>query len=195
VNQSTVRKKQMMRKLSTFTFITLDGYYKGLNEEISWHKHGAEEGEYSAESLKSGNILLFGRSTYEMMASFWPIPMAYDSFPVVADGMNKAEKIVFSRTLQKADWENTSIISENMIEEVKKLKQHAAKDMTLLGSGSILAQLAEASLIDEYQIMIDPVAIGNGTPIFQNINRQIDLKLTNTRTFKSGVILLCYQPV
>jgi dihydrofolate reductase len=183
-----------MRKLSTFTFISLDGYYKGQNQDISWHKHGAEEGEFSAENLKPGNILLFGRTTYEMMASFWPTSMAYDSFPVVAEGMNKAEKIVFSRTLQKADWENSSVISDNMIEEVRKLKQHAAKDMTLLGSGSILAQLAEAGLVDEYQIMIDPVAIGNGTPIFQNINRQLDLKLTSNKIFKSGVVLLCYQP-
>ncbi len=183
-----------MRKLSTFTFISLDGYYKGQNEDISWHKHGPEEGEYSAESLKSENILLFGRTTYEMMASFWPTPMAYDAFPVVAEGMNKAQKIVFSRTLKKANWGNTRIICDNIVDEVKSLKQKAAKDLTLLGSGSILTQLAEAGLIDEYQIMIDPVAIGNGTPIFKNIKDQLDLKLINTRTFKSGVILLSYQP-
>lgn len=184
-----------MGKLSSFTFITLDGYYKGPNQDVSWHKHGAEEGEFSADNLKSGNILLFGRTTYQMMAGFWPSPMAYDTFPAVAEGMNKAEKIVFSRTLQKADWENTRIISEDMIEEVQKLKHYAQKNMTLLGSGNILTQLAEASLIDEYQIMIDPVAIGNGTPVFQNIKHHLDLKLTSTRTFKSGVILLCYQPV
>lgn len=183
-----------MRKLSSFTFITLDGYYKGQNEVINWHKHGAEEGEFSANNLKSGNILLFGRTTYEMMASFWPTQMAKDSFPLVAEGMNKAEKIVFSKTLQKANWDHTRIISENMIEEVQKLKQQAANDLTLLGSGSILKQLAEAGLIDEYQIMIDPVAIGNGTPVFQNLKHQLDLKLTNTRTFKSGVILLSYHP-
>jgi dihydrofolate reductase len=183
-----------MRKLFTFTFISLDGYYKGQNGDISWHKHGAEESEFSAENLKSGNILLFGRTTYEMMASFWPTPMALTSFPEVAAGMNKAEKIVFSRTLQKADWQNTTITSENMIEEVQKLKLHATKDMTLLGSGSILTQLAEAGLIDEYQVMIDPVAIGNGTSIFHNINRQLNLKLTTTRTFQSGIILLTYQP-
>ncbi|MCU7551647.1 dihydrofolate reductase family protein [Chitinophagaceae bacterium LB-8] len=183
-----------MRKLSSFTFITLDGYYKGQDQDISWHKHGAEEGEFSAKSLKSGNILLFGRTTYEMMASYWPTQMAMDSFPLVAEGMNKAEKIVFSRTLQKANWEHTRIISENIIDAVQKLKQQGANDMTLLGSGSILRQLAEAGLIDEYQVMIDPVAIGSGTPIFQNLNHQIDLKLINTRTFKSGVILLSYQP-
>jgi dihydrofolate reductase len=189
-----MQNTKRMRKLSTFTFITLDGYYKGQNEEINWHKHGPEEGEFSAENLETGNILLFGRITYEMMASFWPTPMAYETFPIVAEGMTKAEKIVFSHTLEKADWENTRIVKDNMIEEVKKLKQYGENDLTLLGSGSILTQLAEANLVDEYQIMIDPVAIGTGTSLFKNINRQLDLKLVSTRTFKSGVVLLRYQP-
>jgi dihydrofolate reductase len=109
--------------------------------------------------------------------------------------MNKAEKIVFSKTLKKADWQNTRIISENILDEIRKLKEGAGKGMTLLGSGSILTQMADAGLIDEYQIMIDPVAITKGTPIFKNIKHQLDLKLTNTRTFKSGAVLLCYRPV
>ena len=184
-----------MKNLSVFNFITLNGYYKGANEEIDWHKHSEEDAEYSAESLKAGNILLFGRVTYEMMAGFWPSPMALENFPTVAEGMNKAEKIVFSKTLKKADWQNTRIISDNILDEIRKLKEVAGKDMTLLGSGSILNQMAEAGLIDEYQIMIDPVAIARGTPIFQNIKHQLDLKLTNTRTFKNGAVLLCYRPV
>lgn len=185
----------MMSKLSAFIFITLDGYYKDLNESISWHQHGAEESEFSAENLQSGNILLFGRKTYEMMAGFWPTPIALEAFPMVARGMNKAEKIVFSQTIQKANWQNTRIVSENIFDEIKKLKQNSEKDMTLLGSGSILTQLAEAGLIDEYQIMIDPVALGSGTSIFQNMKSPLHLELTHTRAFKSGAILLCYKPV
>ncbi len=183
-----------MRKLSIFNFITLNGFYKGSAEDTNWHKHGGEEATYSEESLKPGNILLFGRVTYEMMASFWPTPMAAQNFPIVAEGMNKSEKIVFSRTLKKADWQNTKVIKENIVEEVMKLKKLPGKDMTVLGSGSIITQFAEHNLIDEYQIMIDPVAIGKGTPIFNNIKRELDLKLTGSRTFKSGVILLCYEP-
>jgi dihydrofolate reductase len=108
--------------------------------------------------------------------------------------MNNADKIVFSRTLKKAGWNNTRVV-KNMVEEVKKMKQIPGKDMTLLGSGSIVTQLSEQGLIDEYQIMVDPIVIGEGTPIFKDVKRQLELKLTMTKTFKSGVVLLCYQPM
>jgi dihydrofolate reductase len=183
-----------MRKLSMFNFVTLNGFYKGLNEDTNWHRHGGEEAEYSVESLKPGNVLLFGRVTYEMMAGFWPTPTAAENFPEVAEGMNKAEKIVFSRTLRKAEWQNTKVIKENIGEEIRQMKKLSGKDMTVLGSGSIITQFAEQGLIDEYQIMIDPVVIGKGTPVFNNIKHELDLKLISTRTFKSGVVLLCYQP-
>jgi len=183
-----------MRKISSFTFITLNGCYKGLNEDISWHKHGEEEAAYSLESLKSGNTLIFGRVTYEMMASFWPTPMALETAPFVAEGMNNAEKLVFSRTLDKVEWNNSRIINGDMIEEIKMLKQSPGNNMTVLGSGSIVTQLAENGLIDEYQIMIDPVVIADGTPIFNNIHNNLNLSLVSTKTFESGVILLCYHP-
>lgn len=184
-----------MGKLTAFNFITMNGYFKGPNEDIRWHRHGEEENEYANEGLQSGSTLLFGRVTYEMMASFWPTPMAKETAKATAEGMNKAEKIVFSRTLKKAEWNNTRIVKDNMLEEVKKLKQVPGKDMTLLGSGSIITQLAEQGLIDEYLVMVDPVALGDGTPILKGIRKKLDLQLINTRTFKSGVVLLCYQPV
>lgn len=183
-----------MAQLTLFNFITLNGFYKGANGDISWHRHGGEEAEYSAEALQASNTLLFGRMTYEMMASYWPTPMAIENSPVVAAGMNQAAKIVFSRTLQKADWNNTRLIKDNIIDVIKKLKQTEQKDMTLLGSGSIVTQFAEHGLIDRYELMIDPVAIGNGTPIFNGIQHNLNLKLTGNRIFKSGVVLLTYQP-
>lgn len=183
-----------MGKLSVFNFITLNGFYKGVNNDIGWHKHGQEEGEFSAEGAQSDSVMLFGRVTYDMMYSFWPTPMAMESMPVVADGMNKSEKIVFSHTLKKADWNNTRIISNHAVEEIKKLKKTSQKDMVILGSGSMVTLCAEHGLIDTYQIMLDPVAIGNGTPLFKGMQRQLDLRLTSTRTFKSGVILLNYEP-
>ena len=109
--------------------------------------------------------------------------------------MNNADKIVFSRTLKKAEWTNTRLVKDNIVEEMKKMKQVPGKDMTLLGSGSILAQFAEHGLIDEYQIMVDPVVLGDGTPIMKSIKHKLDLRLIGTRTFKSGVVLLCYGPV
>ena len=109
--------------------------------------------------------------------------------------MNNADKIVFSRTLKRLEWRNTRLVKDNIVEEIKKRKKISGKDMTLLGSGSILTQFAEQDLIDEYQIMVDPVVLGDGTPIFKGIKHKLDLRLTMTRTFKSGVVLLCYQPV
>jgi dihydrofolate reductase len=184
-----------MRRLTVFNFVTLNGYFKGPKGDISWHQHGAEENEYAVEGLRSGSTLLFGRVTYEMMASYWPTPDAIKNDPVVAAGMNHADKIVFSRTLKKAEWNKTRLMKDNIVEEIKKMKQLPGTDMTLLGSGSILTQFAEQGMIDEYQIMVDPVVLGDGTSIFKNIKHKLDLKLTKTRIFKSGVVLLCYQPV
>ncbi len=183
-----------MAKLTSFTFISLNGLYKGINEDINWHQHGGEEAEYSVESLKSNNTILFGRVTYEMMKSFWPTQMAYDAFPEVADGMNNSEKIVVSKTLQSTDWKNTQIINENLIDRITELKKTGNKNITLLGSGKILEQLTNANLVDEYQIMIDPIFIEKGVPILDNLNNHINLELTKSKVFKSGTILLYYKP-
>jgi dihydrofolate reductase len=184
-----------MRKLGTFTFLTLNGLFEGPDGDISWHRHGEEENAFAAEGLQTDSILLFGRVTYQMMASYWPTPMALQNDPVVAEGMNNADKIVFSRTLTEAGWNNTRLIKDNIAEEIRKLKRTRGKDMTILGSGSIVTQFAEEGLIDEFQIMVDPVALGDGTPLFNNIRKKLDLKLTGIRSFTSGVVLLSYQPL
>lgn len=183
-----------MAKLTAYNFTTLNGYFKDAQGTTSWNKHsGKEESEYAASSMESGsNILVFGRVTYEMMASFWPTPQALESMPDVAKGMNNSEKMVFSKTLKKADWNNTILVNSDMIEEIKKCKTEG-KNMTILGSGSIITQCAEAGLIDEYEIMINPIALGDGTPMFKGMKRQLDLKLVASRTFKSGIVLLSYK--
>ena len=183
-----------MPTLSVFNLISIDGYFKGPNGDISWHNHDAETSKFAVESLKAGNILLFGRLTYELMAGYWPTPFARQNDPVVAEGMNNAEKIVFSRTLKSADWHNTRLVNENIAQEVGKLKRQAGKNLTLLGSGSIVTQLAQEGLIDEYQLMIDPVVLGQGTPLFQGLKRRMNLALASTRAFKNGNVLLCYRP-
>ena len=175
--------------------MTLNGFYKGANEDISWHKGGDEEKDaFAAEGSKSGSVLLFGRVTYEMMEKYWPTPMAKNEYPDVADGMNKSEKIVFSKTLKSTNWDRSRIVRDNPVDEVKRLKKENGNDMTVLGSGTIVTQLAENNLVDTYLLMIDPIVLGEGTPIFHGIKRQPPLKLTDTRTFKSGVVLLTYQP-
>ena len=184
-----------MRKLSVFNFITLNGYFKGANEDISWHRHGGEESAFAAEGAQSQSVLLFGRKTYEMMASYWPTPAAMKDAPEVADGMNKSEKIVFSKTLTSATWKNTKLIKDNIIEEVRKLKQTAGNNLTVLGSGSIITQFAAAGLIDDFQFMVDPVALGQGSSLLQGLSEKLNFKLIQTKSFKSGVVLLCYQPL
>lgn len=185
-----------IRRLNVFNFVTLNGYFEGPKKgDVSWHKSGAEENKYAADMLKSGNTLLFGRVTYEQMVSYWPTPAAVKNNPILAERMNSAEKIVFSRKLKKVEWNNTRLMKNNIEKEIKKMKQLPGKDMTLLGSGSILTQFAERGLIDEYQFMVDPVVISKGTSTFKGIKDKLDLKLITTRTFKSGVVLLCYQPL
>jgi len=183
-----------MGRLAAFNFITLNGFFEGPDRDLSWHGHGGEESKYAVESLESGSTLLFGRVTYEMMAGYWPTPLAVENDPIVARGMNEADKIVFSRTLKTVAWNNTRLVKDDVVEFVKREKPTHGKDMTILGSGSIVAQLAEQGLIDEYQIMVDPVALGAGKTIFKGITAKLDLKLTSSRVFRSGVVLLCYQP-
>jgi dihydrofolate reductase len=183
-----------MGKLIAYNFVSLNGYFKGPKEDISWAKPGSkEESEFAAGNLKSGAALIFGRVTYEMMASYWPTPEALKNDRMIAEGMNKADKIVFSKTLKKAEWNNTKIVKGDIIEEIKKMKQSPGKDMTILGSGSIITQFADHDVIDEYQIMVHPIALNGGTAIFKDIEHKLELKLTSTKAFKSGVVLLCYE--
>ena len=184
-----------MRRLGVFNLVTLDGYFAGQDGDISWHNVDAEFQEYAKKNSNSGNMLLFGRVTYELMAGYWPSPDAIRNDPIVAQGMNSSAKIVFSRTLNEADWVNTRLVQDDMLGEVRKLKQQSGQDLTVLGSGSIVAQLAQAGLIDEYQVLLNPVVLGKGKTMFEGIKDRITLKLTKSRNFGNGNVLLCYVPM
>ena len=184
-----------MRKVTVFNLVTLDGYIAGENGDISWHNVDEEFQELANAASNSGNTLLFGRVTYELMAGFWPTPEAMKADPIVAAGMNRSEKIVFSRTLAKADWNNTRLVKDDMIGEVRRLKAGTGKDLAVLGSGSIVAQLAQEGLIDEYQVLLNPVAIGKGKTMFEGMTKRLALKLIDVRRFGNGNMLLKYEPV
>lgn len=183
-----------MRRLSVFNLVTLDGFFAGEQGDISWHTVDDEFQELAIHASNSGNVLLFGRVTYELMAGFWPTPEAIKTDPIVAAGMNTSEKIVFSKTLKSADWNNTRLVKDDMIGEVRRLKQQPGKDLTVLGSGSIVAQLAQARLIDEYNVLINPVALGRGKTMFEGVNGRLRLKLISIRTFRNGNVHLKYEP-
>ena len=187
-----------MRKLVVFNNVTLDGYFAGINGDFSWAHSGNDDVEFNAfvaENASGGGQLLFGRITYELMASYWPTPNAIKNDPIVAEGMNSMPKVVFSRTLDKVSWSNTKLVKGDIASEVRKLKEEPGKGMAILGSGSIVSQLAPEGLIDEYQLLVNPVVLGTGRTMFDGIKEKLNLKLTKTRTFGNGKVFLCYEPM
>jgi dihydrofolate reductase len=186
-----------MRRLISFTQVTLDGYFTGRNGDLSWAHEGQQDAEWNAfvaGNASGGGQLLFGRITYELMVSYWPTPVARENDPVVAEGMNSLPKVVFSRTLDMASWSNTRVVKGDLATEVRKLKREPGDGMVILGSGSIVSQLAQAGLIDEYQMVVKPVALGEGRTMFEGIKQKLSVKLTKTRAFTNGNVLLCYEP-
>ena len=184
-----------MRKLAVFNNVTLDGYFTDVHGDMSWaHADDAEWTAFVAENASGGGVLVLGRITYELMASYWPTPAALTTAPAVADGMNRMRKVVFSRMLKKASWQNTTLVTGDIVAAVRKLKNEAGPGMTILGSGSIVAQLAQAGLIDEYQIVVHPVVLGGGKTMFDGIKKRLSLRLTKTRAFGNGNVVLRYEP-
>jgi dihydrofolate reductase len=185
-----------MRTLYLFNMVTLDGFFEGPAKwEIDWHNVDDEFNEFSINQLNATDHLLFGRITYEGMASYWPTPEAIENDPIVASKMNSILKIVFSRTLEKADWNNTRLIKSNIVEEVLKLKRQPGKDIALFGSSNLASTFIKHGLIDEYRIMVNPIVLGKGTPLFREVSDKFKLKLLKAMTFESGNVLLCYQSI
>ncbi len=174
---------------------TLDGFFAGPNGEIDWHNVDEEFNAFAIDQLDSADGLIFGRVTYQVMASYWPTPTAVADDPHVAVKMNAIPKIVFSRTLEKAEWNNARLIKGHIDEEILKLKQQPGQDWYIFGSADLAAYFTQRGLIDEYRIIVNPVVIGSGMPLFKDLKSRLDLKLIKARTFRSGNVLLYYEPV
>lgn len=185
-----------MPKLSVFNHISVDGYFTDSEGDFRWahRRDDAEWKEFVSENAQSGSPLLFGRRTYALMASFWPTPHAQALDPAMASHMNETPKYVFSRSLVEAHWNNTTILSGALESDVARLKGQPGQDLVILGSGSIVAQLSRAGLIDEYQFVITPIALGAGRTLFEGQAAPLPLRLTKTRHFQNGNILTCYAP-
>jgi dihydrofolate reductase len=187
-----------MRKLVVFNHISLDGYFTDAHGDMSFARNDKPDAEWDtfvAGNAGGGGMLVFGRITYELMASFWPTPLAAEQMPVVAERMNALPKVVFSRTLEKVSWSNTKLVKDDLIGAIQKMKKEAEGEMVIFGSGSIVSQLAQHALIDEYQILVDPVVLGKGRTMFEGVSEKLPLKLIKTRAFGNGNVLLCYEPV
>ena len=186
-----------MRKLIVFNHISIDGYFTGENGDFKWAHTGNDDPEYAA--FVAGNAsgegqLLFGRVTYDLMAGYWPTAMAEQHDSVVAKGMNNMQKVVFSRTMEKALWNNTKLIKTDIVSAIRKMKNKPGPGMVIMGSGSIISQLASEQIIDEYQIIVNPVALGKGRTMFDGVNKMLSLKLMSSRTFQNGKVFLCFEP-
>ncbi len=186
-----------MPRLIVFNTITVDGYFTDKNNDMTW-AHGEPDPEFDefvAGNASGGGVLVFGRKTYELMASFWPTPAAAEQMPVVAREMNSRQKVVFSRTLEEVSWSNTRLVKGGLVEEVRRMKSEPGEGLAILGSGSLVAQLAEAGLIDEYQMVVFPLALGAGRTMFDGMKGKVPLRLTKSRTFRNGRAFLVYEPV
>jgi dihydrofolate reductase len=187
-----------MRKLIVFNHKSLDGYFADAKGDMSFVHNDNPDAEWEAfvaSNASGGGLLIFGRITNELMASFWLTPFAAETMPLVAQRMNNLPKVVFSRTLDTVSWNNTQLVKGDLIGEIQRLKKEPGEDLVILGSGSIVSQLAQAGLIDEYQIVVDPVVLGKGRTMFDGIQDKLPLKLKKTRTFGNGNVLLCYEPM
>lgn len=174
--------------------VTLDGFFEGPKSwEIDWHNYtwGEELEQLSIEQLKSADLLLFGRVTYEGMAAYWTTAEGEEG--EVAELMNSIPKIVFSRTLKKAEWNNTRLV-KNAEEEVAKLKQQPGKDILIFGSANLSSALMQKGLIDEYRLGLNPIILGGGNPLFKPSPERMNMKLLEARPLKSGCVILRYQP-
>jgi len=183
-----------MRALTMFNLVSLDGYFADPEGKSDWHVVDDEFNKAAMQMKEPFDTILFGRVTYELRASYWPTSAAQSDDPVVASLMNTLPKVVFSRTLQKAEWNNTRLIKDNVAQEILKMKQEPGNDLAVFGSAHLLSLLMQVDLVDEHRVMVNPVLIGSGTPLFKDIRPKVNLRLLKTRTFQSGNVLLVYQP-
>ena len=188
-----------MRKVISQMMVTLDGFFEGTNKEIDWHVVDDEFNSYCTDFLNSVDVLLFGRLTYQVMESYWPTQAAIRDSQSVAERMNTLPKFVFSRTLNSATWNNTTLVKENAAEEISRLKHTAGKDIAIIGSANLSQSLRDHDLIDEYHIIVNPIILGHGKCMFYyedtSNTERLHFKLLKTKTFKSGNVLLCYNGV
>lgn len=181
--------------------VSLDGFMEAPGHDLSWHNVEDEFNTFAAEQLQETGVILFGRRTYELMRDFWPDYKPEDKEnEIITTQMNMLPKIVYSKTLQNVEetnnWKNITLRHEVDADEINQLKQEDDdKKIAVLGSNNLCVTLLKLGLLDEIRIMINPVVIGKGTPLFAGIDEKINFKLVDSRTFSNGNVLLTYKPI
>lgn len=178
-----------MRKVIMWDMVAVDGFFEGPGRDIGWFVFEEELERYILETQEQAGTLIFGRVTYEMMASYWPSATGR-----IADFMNRIEKVVFSTTMTDPGWSNAKLVKGGVAEAVSALKARPGGDIFLFGSADFAATLIEQGLVDEYRLGINPVILGSGTRLFKGGEFRLGLKLLDARRLKSGVVILHYAP-
>lgn len=172
--------------------VSVDGYFEAPNHDISWHNVDADFNTFAIEQLREIGMLVFGHTTYNLMANFWPTPQGISENATIAKLMNETPKIAVSHEPFQADWSNTTVIHENVADTIKELKAKPGKDMAIFGSNALCVSLMEAGLVDEFRIMVCPVALGKGTSLFAGLSKRINFQLAKQHKFESGNLLQYY---
>ncbi len=176
-----------------WNLLTLDGCFEGAKSwELDFHRYvwGDELERLSVDQLRSADMLLFGRVTHEGMATYWQAAKGE-----VADFMNTLPKVVFSRTLERADWANTKVVKSNLAGEIQEFKRQGQGNIFVFGSADLSAGLMEHGLFDEYRLALVPVLLGRGKPLFGPSLSRLRLKLLETRPLSNGCVILRYEPL
>ena len=186
-----------MRRIIASEFVSADGFIVGLKEDMSWvmNNFNEEMGKYAGGLMESMDTVLLGRVTYEIMSRAWP-NMTEETSPG-ADRMNSAAKVVVSKTLREAPWGKYAparIIGGNVERQIIELKQSLGKNVVIYGSANLVQNLTEMSMTDEYQLLVHPILLGDGKPLFGRMQQPVNLKLLRTQTFGNGVNVLYYEP-
>ncbi len=187
-----------MSKLIVFNLISLDGFFARLNGDIDWHNVDDEFNKFAIEQTSSFGTIIFGRTTYQIFEEFWPKVINNPKFSKedhkIAEIIQNVEKIVFSKTLDNVTWKNTRLFKEIKVSEIKILKERAKKDIVIFGSGTIVQAFANLDLIDEFRFMVNPIILGSGKPMLQNV-KEMKLEHLKTKNFKNSNVLLYYRPI
>ncbi len=192
-------EEKKMRKIITTTWVSLDGFIAGPNGEMDWIGEIYDEamGTYEYNLVSSADTLLLGRVTYQSFAGSWPhvpdSPTASEGEKVYARKLNAMRKVVFSRTLENVEWNNSTLLREIVLEDIERMKQEPGRDIVIYGSASVIQELTNLELIDEYQVLVHPVILGGGKALFQDVKDRVKLQLVEARPHPSGVVLLTYQ--
>jgi dihydrofolate reductase len=179
-----------MRRIVLAMSMTLDGFSAGPNDEMDWVTDNLDEEilSYIDDQLSTKSAVLLGRVTYQIWADYWPSQTGS-----IADKIRSVPKIVFSRTLDSVEWGNARLVKGNIVEEAKKLKAQPGKELMLQGGARIAQTFVNLGLVDEYQLLVYPVVLGAGKPLFRDIKDRLPLNLVQSRTFKNGAVLLVYR--